>query len=71
MANEDSLINTQDSLRKIVHDLNGVIFLIHGHIELARSTCEDSETRDQLNAIHGQTNELDEICKRIRALRNG
>lgn len=68
MAAEDSNSNVEDSVRKIVHDMNGEIFLIRGHVELARHTCKDFKTKKQLESIQERTNALDALSKRLRKI---
>lgn len=60
---------TQDPVRKAIHDLNGEIFLIRGHVELARAQCPDGPVREQLDAIFRHTDVLAEVTKRLRKLR--
>ncbi len=58
-----------DPVRKAIHDLNGEIFLIRGHVELARAQAPDSHIREQLDAIFRHTDQLAEVTKRLRKLR--
>ncbi|WOO43112.1 hypothetical protein [Rubellicoccus peritrichatus] len=68
MSGEDSATGELDTMRKIVHDLNGEIFLIRGHVELARNSCRDLKTKKQLEGIQERTNALDLLSKRLRQL---
>jgi len=56
-----------NSLRKIIHDLNGEIFLIRGYAELTLGLVLDDEAiRRHVLKILERTNELESIGKRLK-----
>jgi len=56
-----------NSLRKIIHDLNGEIFLIRGYAELTLGLVPDDEAiRRHVLKILERTNELESIGKRLK-----
>lgn len=59
---------TSNALRKAIHDLNGELFLIRGHVDLARASCPEGPVREQLDEIFRRTEQIAEISKRLRKL---
>ena len=56
-----------NSLRKIIHDLNGEIFLLRGYAELTLGLVPTDEAiRRNVLKIIERTNELEAIGKRLR-----
>jgi nitrogen-specific signal transduction histidine kinase len=60
--------NNQDSIRKIIHDLNGELFLIRGNTELASEGMDpDCENRKHLDNIMERTDAINLLVQRLRA----
>lgn len=57
-----------DPVRKAIHDLNGELFLIRGHVELARAANTSDAVTAQLDAIFRHTDAMAEATKRLREL---
>ena len=56
-----------DSLRKIVHDLNGELFLIRGYADLSLGKLEENHPiAENMRKILRRTNELEQIIKNLR-----
>ena len=56
-----------DSLRKIVHDLNGELFLIRGYADLSLGKLEKNHPiAENMRKILRRTNELEQIIKNLR-----
>lgn len=59
--------SSEDSIRKIIHDLNGELFLIRGNAELASEGLDpNSETRKHLDNITERTNAINRLVQRLR-----
>lgn len=59
--------NNEDTIRKIIHDLNGELFLIRGNAELAGDGIDpNSETRKHLDKIMERTNAINGLVQRLR-----
>lgn len=57
-----------DTIRKIIHDLNGELFLIRGNAELALDeVSKDSLVYRNLNQIMERTDALSALASRLRA----
>ena len=57
----------KDSLRKIVHDLNGELFLIRGYAELTEPLVEEMPlAADHLRKILARSYELEKIIKKLK-----
>ena len=56
-----------DSLKKIIHDLNGELFLIRGYVDLTKNLVENDEiaTRN-LQKIMERTHALEDIIQILR-----
>lgn len=58
---------TEDSIRKIIHDLNGELFLIRGNTEFATdAVAKDSPARQHLDNIMERTEEINVLVQRLR-----
>lgn len=56
-----------DSLRKIIHDLNGELFLIRGYTDLTLNVVKDNPiATNNLNKILERTQALEDIIKTLR-----
>lgn len=57
----------EDSIRKIIHDLNGEIFLVRGNAELTLDQLPaDSDSRRGLEQIMERVEEINKIVLRLR-----
>ncbi len=58
----------ENSLRRIIHDLNGELFLIRGYIDLTLSMVSDDEVaKSNLSKILERTDEFEKIIRRLRS----
>ncbi len=56
-----------DSLRKIIHDLNGELFLIRGYTDLSLGNFEENHPiAEYMRKILRRTDELERIIKILR-----
>ena len=63
-----SSVPSDDTLRKIIHELNGELFLIRGNLELAREcTQADAPIHNHLENIKQRTEEISKLVKRLKA----
>ncbi len=59
------------SLRKIVHDLNGELFLIRGYADLTLGKIEkDHPIAENIRKILRRTDELENIIQKLRQKQN-
>lgn len=59
------------TLRSILHDLNGEMFVVRGHAELGQSKAEpDSEQARHFDAILERSDAMMEIISRLRSFRD-
>jgi hypothetical protein len=56
-----------DSLRKLIHDLNQVIFLMRGHCELAKATDMDSANLgEHLQRMEAHLDDMTALTKELK-----
>lgn len=56
-----------ERLRKLIHDVNGRLFLIRGHVEIARRTdCPEQHTKS-MDQIKEATDDLERFMRALRA----
>ena len=56
-----------DSLKKIIHDLNGELFLIRGYVDLTKNLVENDEIATiNLQKIMERTHALEDIIQILR-----
>ncbi|MEO0795772.1 MAG: hypothetical protein AAFX93_11440 [Verrucomicrobiota bacterium] len=63
----ESCPNDTKAIQALIHDLNGQIFLIRGHAEIAKRSEKMEQRDDSLNKIQEGTDELERLVKAIRA----
>ncbi|GHB90297.1 hypothetical protein GCM10007047_01210 [Cerasicoccus arenae] len=62
-----NLTNDEEtSLRSIVHDMNGQLFLIRGHCEIAKRCDEAIQLEKSMSQIQCGTNELERLVHELR-----
>ena len=54
------------ALRALVHDINGQIFLIRGHTEIARRNDQNTQLNANLHQIQLSTDELERLVRELR-----
>ena len=54
------------SLRDLVHDINGQIFLIRGHVEIAKRSDLPEQQEKCLRQIQASSDELERLMKEMR-----
>ena len=60
-------VSPANSLRKIVHDLNGELFLIRGFADLTMNSLRDTEAaKKNVTKILERSDEFESIIKRLR-----
>ena len=63
----DNQAPSPDSFRKIIHDLNQIIFLMRGHCELAKTTEMTSENLgDHLQNMENFLDDLTGMAKQLK-----
>ncbi len=56
-----------DSFRKLIHDLNQIVFLIRGHCDLAQMpNLEPEKLKEHLHAIQESLEEFESISKGLK-----
>lgn len=56
-----------DSLRKLIHDLNGELFLIRGHLDLMHGEIKNSpQVMENYDKIQERLDEVQMIIKKMR-----
>lgn len=55
------------SLRQLIHDLNGQLFVVRGNAELIEMTTQDSATRDKSAKLIEACDRLADIAQKMQA----
>lgn len=56
----------EKTLRSLIHDINGQLFLIRGHCEIAKITPKEDQREKSLEQIQGGTNEIERLVRDLR-----
>lgn len=56
----------EETLRSLVHDINGQLFLIRGHCELAKRNRDEEQRAKNLEQIQSGTDELERLVREMR-----
>lgn len=57
---------TPQSFRKLIHDLNQVVFLIRGHCDLANISEDPEVIKDHLKQVEISLEDFEIIAKRLK-----
>lgn len=58
----------QGSLRQLIHDLNGQLFVVRGNAELIEMTTQDSATRDKSLKLIEACDKLADVAQKIQTM---
>jgi hypothetical protein len=59
--------SSKDNLDELIHDLNGEVFLMRGHIDLAvEKTGDHKVLRTELKILRKRTDEIQRIIQEMR-----
>jgi len=53
-------------VRDLIHDINGQLFLIRGHSEIAKNSTSDSERASSLDRIQTAADQLEKLFRKLR-----
>lgn len=59
--------NEEEALRALVHDMNGQLFLIRGHCEIAKRSDSADQKEKCLQQIQSSTDQLERLVREMRA----
>lgn len=56
----------ENPLKSLIHDINGQLFLIRGHCEIAKITSMEDQRAKSLDQIAAGTNEVERLIRELR-----